>query len=157
MERSANSFNKKKGFLILPLIVFRFLMSVLIEGQAIMCKKIFLDRNTMRHLGIIWKTKTKKTIHIWRGMPGLGITYGTCSLREDPLIDPNIPLEKMIPTLSWQTPTRNSQREGLSLPRQGWDHLSQWDVGISFGFFTETTGSLHNPETRCTPSYSNRT
>ena len=48
---------------------------------------------------------------------------------------------------------RNSQREGRSLPRQGRDHLFQWDVGISVGFFTETTGSLRNPETRRTPSY----
>ena len=48
---------------------------------------------------------------------------------------------------------RNSQREGRSLPRQGRNHLSQWDVGISVGFFTETAGSLRNPETRRTPSY----
>ena len=49
---------------------------------------------------------------------------------------------------------RNSQREGgRSLPRQGLDHHSQWDVGINVGFFTETTGSLRNPETRHNPSY----
>ena len=29
----------------------------------------------------------------------------------------------------------------------------QWGMGISAGFFTETTGSLRNPETRRTPSY----
>ena len=44
-------------------------------------------------------------------------------------------------------------RNGRSLPRQGRDHLSQWGMGISVVFFTETTGSLRNPETRCTPSY----
>ena len=48
---------------------------------------------------------------------------------------------------------RNSQREGRSLPRLGRDHLFQWDVGISVGFSTGTTGSLRNPETRRTPSY----
>ena len=48
---------------------------------------------------------------------------------------------------------RNSQREGQSLPRHDRDHLSQWDVEISVGFFTETTGSLLNPETRRYPSY----
>ena len=48
---------------------------------------------------------------------------------------------------------RNSQREGRSLPREGRDHLFQWDVGISVGFSTETTGSLRNPETRRTLSY----
>ena len=45
---------------------------------------------------------------------------------------------------------RNSQR---SLPRQGRDHLFQWDVWISVGFFTETTGSLRNPETLRNPSH----
>ena len=47
---------------------------------------------------------------------------------------------------------RNSQREGRSRPREGRDHLFQWDVGISVGFSAETTGSLRNPETRRTPS-----
>ena len=47
-----------------------------------------------------------------------------------------------------RTPAQNSQREGRSLPRQGRDHLFQWNVGISVGFFTETTGNLRNPETR---------
>ena len=87
--------------------------------------------------------------------------YVGSSLREKPHTDPNIPLGKMILSLSWQTPTlsfrvfcaRNSQQEGRSLPRQGGDHLTQWDVGISVGFFTDTTGSLRNPETRRTPSY----
>ena len=46
----------------------------------------------------------------------------------------------------------NSQREGRSLPWEGRDHLFLWDVGISVGFSTETTGSLRNPETRRTPS-----
>ena len=100
--------------------------------------------------------------NIWRGTPGLG----TCSLREEPKTEPNIPLKKIIPTLSCQTPidplvaisvwvfcARNSQREGRSLPRQGRDHLFQWGMGISVGFFTETTGSLRNTETRRTPSY----
>ena len=41
---------------------------------------------------------------------------------------------------------RNSQREGR-------DHLIQCRMGISAGFFRETTGSLRNPETRRTPSY----
>ena len=50
-------------------------------------------------------------------------------------------------------PAQNSQRDGRSLPRQGRDHLIQWDVWISVGFFTETTGYLRNPETRRTPSY----
>ena len=48
---------------------------------------------------------------------------------------------------------QNSQREGRSLPREGRDHLFLWDVGISVGFSTGTTGSLRNPETRRTPSY----
>ena len=52
-----------------------------------------------------------------------------------------------------KTPGQNSQREGRSLPRQGRGPLFQWDVGISVGFFTETTGSLRNPETRRNPSY----
>ena len=44
--------------------------------------------------------------------------------------------------------------DGQSLPRQCQDHLFQGDVGISVGFFTETTGSLCNPETRRrAPSY----
>ena len=47
---------------------------------------------------------------------------------------------------------RTPAREGWSLPRQGRDHLLQWDVEISVGFFTETTGSIRNPETRRTPS-----
>ena len=51
-----------------------------------------------------------------------------------------------------RTPAQNSQREGRSLPQQGWDHLFQCDVGISVGFFTVTTGSLPNPETRHIPS-----
>ena len=42
---------------------------------------------------------------IWRGTPGLGITYGTYSLRWEPHTDPHIPLKKMIPNLSWKTPT----------------------------------------------------
>ena len=41
-------------------------------------------------------------------------------------------------------PAQNSQREGRSLPRQGRDHLFQWDVGISVGFLSETTGPLQN-------------
>ena len=49
--------------------------------------------------------------------------------------------------------TLNSQREGRSLPRQGRDHLFQWNVGISVGFSTETTGSLRNPETRRGAAY----
>ena len=52
-----------------------------------------------------------------------------------------------------RTPAQNPQREARSLPRQGRGHLSQWDDRISVGFFTETTGPLHNPETRRTPSY----
>ena len=39
---------------------------------------------------------------------------------------------------------RNSQLEGRSLPRQGRDHLSQWDVWVSVGFFTETTQDMSN-------------
>ena len=48
---------------------------------------------------------------------------------------------------------QNSQREGRKLPRQGRDHLFPWEVGISVGFFTETTGTIRNPETRRNPSY----
>ena len=44
-----------------------------------------------------------------------------------------------------------------SLPREGRDHLFQWDVGISVGFSKCTTGFLRNHETRrCTPSYVHR-
>ena len=46
-----------------------------------------------------------------------------------------------------------TRAQGRSLPRQVWDHLFQWDVRISVEFFTETTGSLRNLETRRTPSY----
>ena len=48
---------------------------------------------------------------------------------------------------------KNSQREGRSLPREGRGHFSQWDVGISVVFSTETTGSLRNPETRRGAAY----
>ena len=48
---------------------------------------------------------------------------------------------------------RNSQKEGRSLLRQSRDHIFQWDVGVSMGLFTESTGSLRNPETRRIPSY----
>ena len=44
------------------------------------------------------------------------------------------------------TPAKNLQREGRSLPREGRGPLFQWDVGISVGFFTKTTGSLRNPD-----------
>ena len=37
--------------------------------------------------------------------------------------------------------------------REGRGPLFQWNVGISVGFSTETTGPLRNPETRRTPSY----
>ena len=40
---------------------------------------------------------------------------------------------------------RNSQREVRSRPREGREHLFQWDVGISVGFSTGTTGSLRYP------------
>ena len=52
-----------------------------------------------------------------------------------------------------RTLAQNSQREGRSLPRQGRYHLFRLDVGISVGFYTETTGSLRNPKTRRTPPY----
>ena len=55
---------------------------------------------------------------------------------------------RSLPRQGWSLP-----RQGWSLPRQGRDHLFQWAVGTSVGFFTETTGSLRNPETRRTPSY----
>ena len=45
-----------------------------------------------------------------------------------------------------RTHAQNSQREGRG-------PLFQWAVGISVWFSTETTGSLRNPETRRTPSY----
>ena len=56
-----------------------------------------------------------------------------------------------------RTPAQNSQREGRNLPRQGRDHLVQLGMGISLGFFTETTGSLPNPGVRRSPSYVERT
>ena len=92
----------------------------------------------------------------------LGITLKICSLRGEPHTDsPPPPTEKMIPTLSWKTPTlslhrtpaQNLQREGRSHPRESRDHLYQWDVGISAGSSTETTSSQRNPETRRTPSF----
>ena len=46
----------------------------------------------------------------------------------------------------------NSQREGRNLPWQGRDHFSQWGMGISVGFFTETTSFLPKPGPRHTPS-----
>ena len=49
--------------------------------------------------------------------------------------------------------TRNSQREGRSLPKEVQGLLFQCNVGISVGFSTETTGSLCNLESRRTPSY----
>ena len=41
---------------------------------------------------------------ILTGYPGSRDYVGTCSLREEPHTDPNIPMKKMIPTLSGQTP-----------------------------------------------------
>ena len=67
-------------------------------------------------------------------------------VRREPVVSVKNPT--LIPT-----PAQNLQREGWSLPRHGRDHPFQWDVGIIVGFFTETTGSLSNPETRRTPSY----
>ena len=43
--------------------------------------------------------------HIWRTTPDPGITWKTCSLREEPHTDPHPKLRKIIPTLSWHTPT----------------------------------------------------
>ena len=68
----------------------------------------------------------------------------------DPVVADSDPL---VASFVHRPPAQNSQREGRSLPRQGQDHLSQSDVGISAGFFTETTGCLRNTETRRTPSY----
>ena len=48
---------------------------------------------------------------------------------------------------------QNSQREGRSLSRQGRDHFSQWGMGISVGFFTETTTFIRNPGVQRSPSY----
>ena len=63
-----------------------------------------ISSNSLK-LSFILKNKCCFAVHIWRVTPGLGITWGTCSLREEPRTDPNIPQEKMIPTLSWQSPT----------------------------------------------------
>ena len=41
--------------------------------------------------------------------------------------------------------TDSDLREGLSLSQQGQDNFSQWGMGISVGFFTETTSFLRNP------------
>ena len=49
-------------------------------------------------------------------------------------------------------PSQNSQLEGWSLPQQGRDHLFWWAMGISVGFFMETTRFLRNPGIRCSPS-----
>ena len=71
--------------------------------------------------------------------------------KEDPdsLVENSDPLVASSVRVFW---ARNSQREGRSLPREGRGPLFQWDVGISVGFSTGTTGSLRNPETRRTPS-----
>ena len=49
--------------------------------------------------------------------------------------------------------TNNLQRESRSLPREGRDPLFSGMWGSVWGFSTETTGSLRNPETWRTPSY----
>ena len=61
----------------------------------------------------------------------------------------------MIPTLSWQTPTLSLRVSCTEHPHRTRNErdLFQWGIGISVGFFTETTGFLPNPETRRTPSF----
>ena len=68
----------------------------------------------------------------------------------DPAVADSVPL---VGSSVYRKPAQDSQQEGRSLPRQDRDHIFQWDVGISVGVFTETTGSLRNPETRRTPPY----
>ena len=106
-----------------------------------------------------YKTHTK---FIWRGTPGPRNTQGTCNLREEPHTEKDYPdplvadSEPLVASSMRVFCARNSQREGRSRPREVLDHLFQWDVGISVGFSTGTIGSLRNPETRYTPSYTCR-
>ena len=60
--------------------------------------------------------------------------------------------DPLVASSVWLFCAWHSQREGRSLPGQVRDHIFQWDVGISVGFSTGTTGSLRNPESRRTPS-----
>ena len=68
------------------------------------------------------------------------------------------PQKKMIPTLSWQTPTLSFRVlcgcsvHGTRNERVGIIFLL-WGIGISVGFFTETTSFLRNPGVRRSPSY----
>ena len=86
--------------------------------------------------------------YIWRGTPGLGITYGNCSIRGEPRTDPHI-------VFLWKRGPRPSRCEfrAQNSQREGRGPLFQRDIGISVGFFTETTGSLRDPDTLRTPSY----
>ena len=52
----------------------------------------------------------------------------------DPLVEDSDPL---VASSMRVFCARNSQREAWSLPREGRDHLIQWDVGISVGFSTD--------------------
>ena len=89
-----------------------------------------------------------------------GLLQGTFSHIEEPHADPHISLKKRTPTLSWKTPTLSLRVSCTELATKGSESattgsgpLFQWDVGISVGFSTETTGFLPNPWTRRTPSY----
>ena len=68
----------------------------------------------------------------------------------DPVVADSDPL---VAGSVWVFCARNSQREGWSLPREGRGPLFQWGMGISVGFFTETTSFLRNPGVRRSPSY----
>ena len=64
-----------------------------------------IDDNIIKNIGQPLGSDIRCWLFIWRGTPGLRIMYGTCSLYGEPHTDPRIPLKKMNPTLSWQTPT----------------------------------------------------
>ena len=84
---------------------------------------------------------------------------------KNPCTDPRPALKKMIPTLSWQTPTislrvlcgcsvhgTRNEKVAVCHNRVGIIFFcGMW--GSVWGSFTGTTGSLCNPETRRTPSY----
>ena len=76
----------------------------------------------------------------------------TCSLLEEPHTNPNIPLKKMIPALSWQSDplvasfvgvlcTELATIESESATTGSGSSFSV-GCGVSMGFFTETTGHI---------------
>ena len=89
--------------------------------------------------------------------PGLGITNGPRSLHRRPHTYQHIPLKNRLRLSRCEffagyllLQILRNRRE-LASKRS--ESVFQWDVWIGVGSSSETAGSLHNPQTRCTPSY----